>query len=134
MCLAGLELHRRRPSNGVSGSEIREAHIYLVATCFGKLDVKRLLANRRRKAAEYHPISLGAFALHKDGCDCLIVLPRPIAHSMGMVPGQRLLVDVKDGELKIRLPASVRHRSLLRASAGWPSIRRALRSTPVRRG
>ncbi len=96
--------------------------------------MRRLLASRRRKATECHPISLGAFALRRDGRDFLIVLPRPVADAMGMVPGQRLQVDVNDGALKISLPACVSHRSLLRASAGWPSIRRALRATSVRRG
>lgn len=96
--------------------------------------VRRSPASRRHKATESHPISLGAFILRKEGRDCLIVLPRPIARALGMFPGQRLQLDLVEGELKIRLPASASHQSHLRASAGWPSIRRALRTTPLRRG
>jgi antitoxin component of MazEF toxin-antitoxin module len=89
----------------------------------------------RHAISRFSSVSLGSFPLRADAGDgLLVVFPRPIARALGMVPGQRLRIDLQDGEIRVRLPDCVRRQSLFRASAGWPAIRQALRSSRVVRG
>lgn len=94
--------------------------------------MKRSPPSRRRVACQRQSISLGTFALYADGEDSLMLFPLPIARALGMRPGQQLQIDLVDGEIRVILARPARLRSLLRASYGWPSIRRALRFATAR--
>lgn len=95
--------------------------------------MKRSPPSRRRAACQRPSISLSTFALHAVGEDRLLLFPRPVARAFGMLPGRHFLIDLVDGEIRVYLHAPARLRSLLRASAGWPTIRRALRASTARR-
>lgn len=95
--------------------------------------MKRSLPSRRRIASQRQSIGLGAFALRPDGEDGLMLFPQRIGNALGLKVGHPLRVELRDGEIRIQLGPEVSRRALFRASAGWPSIRRALRDATGRR-
>lgn len=95
--------------------------------------MKRSPPSRRQIASRRQSISLGAFFVHANGEDRLLLFPQAIGRALGMKVGQKLRLDPQDGELRIQLPTEVSRRALFRASAGWPSIRRSLRGSTAPR-
>ncbi len=95
--------------------------------------MKRSPPSRRHIASRRQSISLGASRVFADGEGYLLLFPQAIGRALGMKVGQKLRLDPQDDELRIRLPTEVSRRALFRASAGWPSIRRALRGSTAQR-